>query len=222
MYKKILFLCCFYQTAIAQSETLITVDVNLHRNAMKMNFTTFHLRCYQGYIFEMVPRIDTKKYIKPDDVKPPFYNDSSYNFVNTTLHKFVEFNAFTVSAKPTAAQDLSIKPLGIRIMEIPALDSAVRIADTSIRDINYIRYRGTRDGKNGTRIVTAYLLPGKNTTPYSYHRGTEQVAHSTIAWVEDMDPVTGAMYETRFKYESRKIPAQDWKVMRSWIDRTAW
>lgn len=222
MYKKILFLCCFYQTAVAQSETLVTVDVNLHRDAMKMHFTTFHLRCYKEYIFEMNPKIDTKKYLKPDDVKPPFFNDTSYGFINTALSQFVEFPAFTVSAKPTVAQELSQKSLGIRIMNIPALDSAVRIADTSIRDTTYIRYQGLRTLPSKIRIVTAYLLPGENTSSYSYHQATEAAAKGRIVWVQDVDPATGATYETRFKYENRKIPAQDWKVMRDWMEKTKW
>lgn len=229
MYKKILFLCCFYQTAAAQTETIVSYEMSM-MYPMRDNWKSTpmfqgSLICYKEYIVECVPKTDLKKIKKPDDLKPPFYNDTSYYFINTTLQRYIPFSTFSAAAKPdTAAQNLAQKPLGIlmRHPAIAALDSAVRIADTVIRDTNYIRYRCIKHGPVRNTTITGYLLPVKNTSAYSYHRATEIAAGGRFAWVETMDRSDGHYYVTRFKYEARAIPPRELKVIRNWADKVVW
>ncbi|MRG44742.1 hypothetical protein GFS24_06435 [Chitinophaga sp. SYP-B3965] len=232
MKMKPIAFCClllFGSQVRAQSETIITVDVSLsfmgRNKLLEKEVMQSYFRCYKEYIIERIFKMDMEKIKKPDDIKPPFYNDSSYYFINTALQKFVEFDAFAVSAKATSAQDLPLKKLGLLIKNAPTLDSASRIADTTMDDIKYIRYRAFKlrmDGKT-MREITAYLLPVPNTSSYSYHRKIESEAQGRFVWVDTRD--VGSPHPSitvRLTYETREIPRKEWKVMDSWISRTKW
>ncbi|SIN74324.1 hypothetical protein [Chitinophaga niabensis] len=227
MYKKILFLCCFYQAAAAQSETVVTVEISVVY-PVKDRWTgapvaDFYLRCYKEYIVERLLKIDFKKIKTPAELKPPFYNDTSYYFINTALQKYVPYKNFSAAALPdTAAQDLALKPLGIQMRHIAVMDSAVRIADTVIRDTSYIRYRCIKHGPRKNTVITGYLLPVRNTSSYSYHRPTELAADGRFAWVETMDKTDGHYYLTKFKYETREIPTGDLRIIRKWMEKKGW
>lgn len=224
-----LLLCCISTPVLAQTETVITIDITMtfiaKNKLVEEDVIRGYLRCYKEYIIERVDTLDRSKIKKPADVKPPFLHDTSFYFINTGNQKFVHYTAFSAAAKPTAADDLEKKPLGIRMTGITLLDSASRITDTTIAGIKYIRYQELKERKSGPGKleVTAYLLPVQNTTPYSFHRKTELAVQGRIAWVQTKNLASpGSSTTTRFTYETRKIPSQHWKVMESWISRTKW
>lgn len=228
-----LLLCCFSHPVIAQTETVVTVDISMifikGNRSETEEVMQGHLRCYKNYIVERIMKINMDKIKKPSDVKPPFFNDTSFYFINTVNNRYVHYDAFSANAKPSEPEGLLHKQLGIRMMPIFALDSASRIADTTISGIKYIRYYGVkeRSGLAGSASsfteITAYLLPVQNTSLYSYHRKTEQAAQGRFAWVEIRNDKMPTSYITiQFAYETREIPAQQLKVIDSWIARTKW
>ncbi|MRG44741.1 hypothetical protein GFS24_06430 [Chitinophaga sp. SYP-B3965] len=227
IYSLLLVLCTGFSAGPGSpAETFVTMEIwamhPVEQKFVKMEGFQSELRCIEQYIIELTLKTNRLVVSSADPAVPDKETvtyDSSYNLINMDNRKFVRFDTFSKNASPTASADLKEKKQGVQMDDIKELkEDAVRLKDTAMNGISYMRYRV----HEATKEVTAYLIPVKNKAVFSMQKKIETAVNGTIVLIDYRDVNTGDYLQIRFKYEDREIPAQEYEIIQDWISKTKW